>query len=215
MPDSRKAPRLASILLGALCCICVACGGKSTVGSRATPRVINDAETYKLITQNLADWAEWKQGDGLYIDRDFLNCYELNGIPIPVATPLPDPSGHSRARRFCAEAEQAVIGQIPAFERLAAAVTAATVPDNSDQKSRFDDLVKARTERLKWAHAVEAAYKANDQQTLGLLLKQIASLESLEVKASSGVDTATLPTPGVRPTVPFIPGVPTSTPQRR
>ncbi len=117
----------------------------------------SDVDTLLLIQENNQSWTDWKQGEGLYVDRDFLNCYQLNGLPTPAVQPVDDPSGHSRARRDCGVSEQEVIAAIPAYQRLAAPVTGVTVSDTSDQKAQFDAVVKARTARLTWAMNVQAA----------------------------------------------------------
>jgi hypothetical protein len=212
MPSRRRAPRAAALIFGLTACVCAACGGGS-VGAKATPTPF-DPEALAAITRLNQAWADFKDGPGQFLDRDFFDCYQLNNVPLPSVPTPEDPSGHSRGRRDCTEALQAVVAALPQYDQMAADAKAVTVPATSPQRAQFEAVVKARTARADWAHAVAAAFQANDTDKLQTLRRQIPEIEALE-SAALGIDLSKVGTPAPRPTLPYIPGVPTATPQRR
>jgi hypothetical protein len=208
MPAAIRYSGLAAAF-GLIAVLSIACGGVSNFVPQPTPLPQDPG----IVAANDA-WNQWKLGPGQYLDQDFLNCYELNDIPIPDATPLPDPSGHSRARRFCSEAIQAVIDATPDYERFATTASQLTRPQPENLQAQFDAVLRARFERLQWAKDLAVAYKNNDTATLQTLRQQIPALANLELLAV-GIDVSKLPTPAARPTLPYIPGIPTPTPAKR
>ncbi|HXH23459.1 MAG TPA: hypothetical protein VNN10_15680 [Dehalococcoidia bacterium] len=202
----------AGALVLVLSALVLACGGASTAGTKGglqlTP-VGGDATQAAVGAANAA-WVEWKENAGKFLDRDFFDCYELNGVPRPPNTPVPDPSGHSRARRGCDEALAAIEKALPDYRRFVADLEKAKVDAASPFKPQFDMVVKARKDRLEWATASVAAWKRNDRDALQTLRLQIPQLATQEAAALGVVFTGATPEP--RPTLDFIPGVPTRTP---
>lgn len=180
MMQPKRASRAAAFLLGATAILCAACGGVSTAGG---PTPVNDAGLFQLIQANTSAWIEWKQGPGLYVDRDFFECFEISGAPRPLVTPVPDPSGHSRARRGCDEAIGAVEQALDKWEDLADELRTVTVIDGSANQPRFIALRDARLGRVQWAKDVVAAWKKQDIETLRLLHRRLQDIVQLENKA--------------------------------
>jgi hypothetical protein len=211
MLKRRRAPGAAAFLLGLAACAGAACGGGA--GPRATPTPF-DPEALAAIGRLNQAWSDFKDGPGRFLDRDFFDCYQLNNVPLPTVPTPEDPSGHSRGRRDCTEAIQAVVAALPQYDQLAAAARSVTVAAGSPQKAQFEAVLQARTARADWAHAVAAAFQAADTDQLQALRRQIPALEALE-SAALGIDLSKVGTPAPRPTLPYIPGVPTPTPTPR
>jgi hypothetical protein len=205
------AARAATLLLGASAVFWLACGGASTAGTKGGLQLTPVGDrTQAAVLAAIESWGAWKEAGGKFLDRDFFDCYELNNVPRPAVTPIPDPSGHSRARRGCDEALAAIEKALPDYRRFVGDLEKVDVDSGSPFKPAFDTVVKAREERLKWAEASVAAWKKNDTEALQTLRRQVPELAGLEAVAL-GIDFGGV-TPVPRPTLDFIPGVATSTP---
>ena len=212
MAEGRRVSGAAGLVLGVAAAVWVSCGGPSTAGTKGglqlTP--VGDATQAVVVAANEA-WGEWKEAGGKFLDRDFFDCYELNNVPRPPVTPIPDPSGHTRARRGCSDALGAIEKALPDYARFVDQLKTVKIDSGSPFKPQFDTLVKARTDRLAWAQATVAAWKLNNTDALQALRLQIPDFVVLE-SAALGVDITNVGTPVPRPTLDYIPGVPTATP---
>lgn len=199
---------LSSLLLAGVLYIAIACGGPSTAGTGPTLPPADSLGEAIAVSNN--EWLLWKDGPGKFLDRDFFDCFELNGVPRPLVTPAPDPSGHSRARAGCDEALAAIEQAVPDYLRLANSARLILVSDAaSPYKAQYDALQKARADRAAWAQAAVEAWKRNDTDALQTQRRKVPELAQLEALAF-GVNPASV-TPVALPTLDFIPGVPTPT----
>jgi hypothetical protein len=204
--------RVGALCLGMAGALLLACGGASTAGTKGGLQLTPVGDrTQAAVQAAIEDWGAWKEAGGKFLDRDFFDCYELNDVPRPAVTPVPDPSGHSRARRGCDEALAALEKALPDYRRFVDDLEDLDIDSESPFKEAFDAVVKAREERLAWAEASVAAWKKNDTEALQTLRRLAPELAALEA-AALGV-TFTNVTPVPRPTLDHIPGVPTPTPR--
>ena len=178
-------------MLTATACIAAACGGASTVGQ---PTFAPEPDIERAISENNAVWADWKEAGGKFLERDFFDCYEINGVPRPSVTPVPDPSGHSRSRRGCQEAVDAIEKALPEYEKLAQ-VAKVEVPAASPRRLQYEALLQARTQRLQWAKDIVAAWKKQDEPRLKQLQAQTPDLIRLEAAALGIPGALASPTP--------------------
>ena len=160
----------------------MACAGKSSNTEPITPDAFQLG--YNNLEQSVRDLAIAD------VDRAYAFCLGPDD-PRPISTPIPDPSGHSRAQELCQNAASMVAQVLPGYE------STVTAFEGSGQPMKDKRLETARAAVLKLHKARLLAYKdivtaagRNDLQALAALrgrYTEIANLTDESQKAIVGI----------------------------
>ncbi len=151
-----------------------ACGGKSTAGKAPDPAIVN-FQSAVLVFQEQVVAAGIPD-----VDRDLAFCLGP-ADPAPVATPVPDPSGHSRARIPCPDAAARVVLVLPRYKEMVAGLDKLTPADIKEPrvKASLEALKKAHEARLQLYEDAATAAAKRDEPGLARLRSRYDEINAL------------------------------------
>jgi hypothetical protein len=149
-----------------------------------------DDEVFKAMATDNLTWTEWRRGEGRYIVQDFVNCYEVNGLPKPPLRPeqYDDGIGHSRPRQYCEDAVERLEKALPRFQEFVSRIGTITTIEGSQYTDQLAALQAVRRDRLEWAREVVAKWDAQDMKRLQELLLADQPLKVREEQTNLLID---------------------------
>jgi len=174
-------PALPAIVL--IAAVVAACAGKS---SNTEPNSIDAFQrAYTNLEQGVRDLAIAD------VDRAYAFCLGPND-PRPISTPVPDPSGHSRAQEPCQSAASIVAQVLPAYESAVTTFEAGSGAPLRDKRleTARAAILKLHKVRLQAYRDIVTAAGRNDIQALAALrgrYTEIATLTDESQKAIVGI----------------------------
>ena len=170
-------------LAGLILALLSACGGKSSAGQP------QDTTGFAVAYASL-DSAQKDIGIA-DVDRAYAFCLGPND-PRPISTPIPDPSGHSRAQVPCPDAAKLVTKALPAYQEAVNSFQANSAQDVKDKRmeNARAAILKLHQSRLQAYQDIAAASNRNDLDALAALrvrYSEIASLTDSSQKAIAAI----------------------------